>query len=307
MKSFFLKKSQFISLIILILLAVSIPALQFHIDTNLPHPPKFEDMKYLPSGKFLKGMALSYDELLADLLWIKAIGYFGSHAVTDKNYEWLYHILEITTDLDPRFQYPYEFGGVIFATEIGDIDKSTQLLKKGMLFVPKDHWRYWNFPFLIAFNYMFYKKDYKTAAQYLEMAAKLPGSPEYLPLLIARLYANANSSEVAITFLRQMIKNTESKNSRKQLEKRLKEVMVDRDIRKLENARDLFLTKEGRYPKNLEELVEKGFIAAIPKEPMGGEYWMSSEDHAVYSSMADKLKVHIDVKKKVKVVPFEKK
>ena len=45
-----------------------------------------ESFLYLPSGTFLKGAALGYDEMLADLFWIKAVGYFGGHAQTDRNY-----------------------------------------------------------------------------------------------------------------------------------------------------------------------------------------------------------------------------
>ncbi len=148
-----------------------------------------ESFLYLPSGNFLKGAALGYDEMLGDLLWIKAVGYFGGHINTDRNYQWLAHLLDVATTLDPLYQYPYEFGGVILAAEAGEVDKSIALLKKGMENVSKADPRYWYFPFFLAYNYMYHKNDYLTAAHYLEQATTFPKSPSYLPKLVARLYA----------------------------------------------------------------------------------------------------------------------
>lgn len=289
------KKPPSFVLISIFIFALSIFELQVYIDKSSINSPKFEDLKYLPSGKFLKGAALSYDELLADILWIKAIGYFGGHAVTDQNYDWLYHILDTTTTLDPLFENPYEFGGIVLATEARDVDQSIAILKKGMENVPKCHKRYWYLPFFLAFDYMFYKGDYLNAARYLEMAAQFPQSPKYLPLLVARLYANANDPEIAIAFLDQMIKSTDNKELKEKLAARIKEVMVDRDIRSLEAARDQFMITWRRFPEDLNELVMAGLIPAIPKDPFGGRYYISSTDYSIQSlSMPGKLKLHIN-------------
>ena len=295
--------------VIVLGLAAAVFMLQIRMDKVHPRSEKIEDLKYLPSGKFLKGAALAYDELLADLLWIKAIGYFGGHAKTDQNYEWLYHILDITTTLDPLFDDPYEFGGVVLAAELGEVDKSIELLKKGMENVPRHHRRYWYLPFFLAFDYMYYKHDYLAAARYLEIAAKYRGRPDYLPLLVSRLYANAEDPEVAITFLKEMINSTESEELREKLEKRIKEVMADRDIRMLEKARDRFYETHGRYPEEIDELVKSSLISSLPKEPFGGKYRISPVEHSIYSTtMGEKLILHIDKNKsepgpKIQMVP----
>lgn len=65
-----------------------------------------------PSGKFLKPLALGYDQVVADLLWMKTISYFGGHFMSDKQYPWLAHMLNLIIDLDPRFDFPYYFGGL---------------------------------------------------------------------------------------------------------------------------------------------------------------------------------------------------
>lgn len=272
-----------------------------NIDKKYP-PVIIEDMLYLPSGNFLKGAALGFDEMLADLLWIKALAYFGGHAVTDQDYSWLSHILDIVTTLDPFFQYPYEFGGVVLATEIGDVEKSNQLLEKGMKNVEKTHERYWYLPFFMAFNYMYHKNDYKTAAHYLEIASIFPQSPDYLPLLVSRLYANADSPEIAIPFLTEMIKSTEKPELKEKLKLRLDEVVNQSNIQALEAARQQFFLKVYRYPETIEEMFQKGFILFTPADPRGGRYYISKEDGRVKSTIkTEQLKVHIDKQNKVKI------
>ncbi len=261
-----------------------------------------EDMLYLPSGAFLKGAALSFDEMLADLLWIKALAYFGGHAITDQDYSWLSHILDIVTTLDPFYQYPYEFGGVVLATEVGDVDESILLLEKGMQNVEKSHERYWYLPFFMAFNYMSYKNDFQTAAHYLEIASKFPQSPEYLPLLVSRLYTNADSPEIAILFLKEMINSTEKTELKENLVIRLKEVINQTNIQFLEDAKKDFFLKFYRYPETINEMFEHGLIFYIPIDPRGGEYYVSQTDHAVKSTIkTETLKVHLDKQNQIEI------
>ncbi|WP_022668513.1 hypothetical protein [Desulfospira joergensenii] len=283
----------------------------FFISSNIDkkfQPVIIEDLFYLPSGNFLKGAALGFDEILADFLWIKALSYFGEHASTDQNYSWLSHILDIVTTLDPFYQIPYEFGGVILTTELNDVEKSTLLLKKGMKNISTSHPRYWYFPFFIAFNYMYHKNDYITAAHYLEQAAKFPESPAYIPLLVSRLYADADSPEIAVAFLKEMIKSTDKPELKTKLTQRLNEIINTNNIKFLGQAVDQFISKFYRYPNNLGELIEKGMINSVPFDPRGGRYYISREDHLVRNTKKSKnLKVHIDKSPKsiLNMVPAE--
>ncbi len=281
------------------ILAGAVYTLQLTHDKNYRSSSIIEDLKYLPSGTFLKGAALSFDEILADLLWIKTIGYFGEHAQTDQDFQWLAHILDVTTTLDPYFQDPYEFGGVVLANEVDDLDKSTELMKKGMANVPKHHKRYWYLPFFTAFNFMYHKNDYQAAADYLKIAASFPQSPSYLPLLVSRLYANTNDPGLAIPFLQEMINRASTPEVEKKLVKRIKEIQVKQHIQFLEKAVDIFKGQTGGYPGNLEELVLKNIINTLPEEPFGGRYFISKEDNSIQSSSdIDGLQLHIKEKKK---------
>jgi hypothetical protein len=195
-----------------------------------------EMLMYLPSGKYLKPLMLGFDQIAADILWIKAIGYFGGHYMTDRNYQWLYHILDLTTTLDPYFRYPYEFGGVVLAVEKEDFEHSNKLLKKGMQY----HSDYWRFPFYLGFNSFFRLKDPETAARYISTAAALPDCPSYLPKLAASLYAHSGQKETALNFLNRMYQDMEVPWLKKSMAK------------KIENL------QKGVLPKSLGKILASG-------------------------------------------------
>jgi hypothetical protein len=165
-------------------------------------------------------MSLGFRSVLADALWVKAIGYFGGHSLTDKEYPWLYHILDQVTTLDPPFRQPYVFGGVVLAVESGSPAQSTALLRKGMTYYPGD----WLFPFYVGFNHFYYFQDPAKAAEYIQVAATLPGHPEYLPRLAASLLTKAGRLEAAISFLETVAENTEDEGTRSGLYQKIRDL-----------------------------------------------------------------------------------
>lgn len=263
-----------------------------------------EDFNYLPNGTFLKGAALSFDEVLADLLWIKTIGYFAEHLKGDRNYQWFNHLLEVTTTLDPYFQYPYEFGGIILSWELNDIDAGIKFLQKGIENVPRHHPRYWYLPFFTAFNYMYYKHDYQQAAKDLEFAATFPQSPKYLPLLVSRLYANTEDPGMAIPFLEEMLTQADSPKMQEDLQRRINEIRVKQHINVLNAAGKQFQEQTGNALKNINELVTSGILKALPVEPFGGRYFVRDDGVIESSSKVDSMELHIDKQKDKKNEPL---
>lgn len=205
---------------ILILSSVSLYLLQNKIDYFKEQEKDIEGLLYLPTGKFLKVIALGYDELIADVIWVKAVGYFGGHLLTDRQYTWLYHMLDLVTTLDPQYQYPYHFGGIILSIEVEQVENSNKLLKKGMEHFPE----VWQFPFYIGFNYFYHLGELSTAARYLAIASQLPGHPKYLPQLTARLYDQSGEKENAVQFLQVMYSNIEDENMKKQIKERIEKI-----------------------------------------------------------------------------------
>ncbi|HEY6099326.1 MAG TPA: hypothetical protein VIW03_07840, partial [Anaeromyxobacter sp.] len=146
---------------------------------------QLERLIYLPSGSHLKSMALGFPSAYADFLWMRAIGYFGGHTLTDREYPWFHHILDQLTTLDPPFRYPYLFGGIALAVTAERAEESVRILEKGMEQYPGD----WRFPFYLGFAYFYYLRDPARAAVAINLARSLPESPGYLPRLAASLMA----------------------------------------------------------------------------------------------------------------------
>jgi hypothetical protein len=183
-----------------------------------------EQLLYLPSGRHLKTLTLGFSNLAADALWIKAIAYFGGHALTDREYPWLFHILDMVTTLDPPFRYPYVFGGIVLSVEAESSDKSIALLSKGMLQYPGD----WRFPFYIGFNCFYHQQNPEKAAAYMRYAASLPGRPQYLPRLAASLMAESGRLQAALFYLETMAAGSRDENERAMIAEKIADLKAGR-------------------------------------------------------------------------------
>jgi tetratricopeptide (TPR) repeat protein len=281
------RKKFFLSALLIVAL---VSLLYFLIEQIEDFKTRFEQKEillYLPSGKFIKAASLGFDELVADFLFIKSVLYFGSHYLSDKEYTWLYHLLDISTTLSPHFKEPYEFGAVVLSFEVRQVDKSNLLLKKAI----KNNPDYWRFPFYLGFNYFYFKQDFYQAAKYMEKASLLPGRPKYLPKLTSRLYAEAGQPRFAIEFLEKVLQNTQDQYIREEIQRRIKRLKIECDLNMLETAIRKYKEKFNRPPQDLGDLVSRGLIDKIPEEPFGGEYFL--KDSTVFSSsFPQRLKVY---------------
>ncbi len=273
----------------MVLLAFSIYSVQQQIEGSQGIEKKIEEFLVLPRGEYIKPAVMGYEQLAADIIWLKAIQVIGDDTVTPDGYDWVYHALDVVTTLDPKFSYAYQLGGVTLSM-LGKVpEKSNLLLIKGM----RENPEVWQIPFYIGFNYFFYLDDFKSAAEYMAIASELPGHPSYLPKLAARLYVQAGDPDVALEFLTRLFKETNDEKVRKALELRIKEVIVERDVRLLEDAAGRYKDLYKEYPDSLKQLVEAGIISVLPHEPFGGYYYIDSGDGVVYSSITkERMRVY---------------
>lgn len=249
---------------------------------------KIEELGSLPEGKYLKPAVLGYPHLAADILWLRTIQVIGKRGTTPQEYEWIYHAMDVLTTLDPQYDYAFQVGGIVLTELANRPDLSSRLLEKGLDSNPT----IWQIPFYLGYNNYYYLHDDAKAAEYMTRAAQLPGRPAYLPLLATRLYAEAGNPEVALNFLGEMWRQTQDEHVKAQLETRIKELIIERDLRMLEDAIGRFRTTTGHLPVTLKDLVGRGTLAAVPHEPFGGEYRYDSRTGEVTSSThPDRLRV----------------
>ena len=272
-----------------LLLVVGLHHLQVRIDEQRAVTPKLQRFMHLPQGEYLRVAVLGYEQVVADLLWIQAIQAMGERTVTEEAGHWIYRALDVITTLDPKFVRVYEAGGIALVTLVVLVEESNRILEKGIQYNPD----VWTLPFLLGFNYYFELRDDAKAADYIARASRLAGAPEYLAGFATRLYVSAREPQVAIDFLAQMYEQTTDENVKGVLERRLKEVVVERDLQLLEEAISRYRELYKRPPERLEELVGPGLLRALPREPFGGRYLYDRQTQTVRSSeMQERLTVY---------------
>ena len=261
-------------------LAVSLGALQIPLTHWSNSKPKLQKLTYLPSGDYLRMASLGYRELAADLLWLQAIQVMGERKLSEEAGHWLYQAVDRITTLDPKFVRAYEAGSHALCILVVLPEQSNRLLEKGMRHNPQE----WKLPFLLGMNYYFELADDEKAAEVMALASRLPGAPESLVRLAAKLFVSAKSPQQAVELLAKVYEETSDENVRKMLEIRLKESIVERDLQILEQAIIRFQANYSRRPERLENLVEPGMLRELPMEPFGGRYLYEPATGIVRSS-----------------------
>src|SRR5437867_10474546 len=72
-----------------------------------------QEFLYISSPKLIKRVSLGYEGLLADIYWTRAVQYYGGLLHNENvgaNYELLWPLLNITTQLDPHIIPAYRYG-----------------------------------------------------------------------------------------------------------------------------------------------------------------------------------------------------
>jgi hypothetical protein len=260
---------------------VSVLLLQYKLDQVRDRTAgQIQDLAQLPKGEYLKPVLLGYHHLAADALWLRLVQVIGQKRNTDDEYEWMYHALDVITTLDPQYAYAYQVGGTVLTELAHKVDLSNRILEKGAKANPNVWW----LPFNLGYNYFFYLADPARAAGYIAQAAHLPGGPAYLPGLATRMYAEADNPDVALDFLAAMWAQTDNTSVKAELETRMKELIIERDIRHLEHALTQYRERKGAYPKRLQELAGIGDLGKVPEEPFGGEYVLDATTGTITSS-----------------------
>ena len=258
------------------------------MERQRPVAERSAELSYLPKGKYLKVAVLGYRHIAADLIWLKAVQYFGDMKQTAGGFRWAYHATDVVTDLDPEFVIAYQAGGTILGVWSGLMDESIALLMKGMRHNPDD----WRFPFLIGYDYFYELCDPASGAKYFQLASTLPDAPTYLAGLAARLSVEAGDPDAAIEFLARFRAQVADQRLKDAISLRIKEVIVERDVRQLEEAVRQFQARLGRLPRRIEELVEYKIIRALPIEPFRGRYLVLPTGTVVSTELKEQLQAY---------------
>lgn len=239
-----------------------------------PYEPE-SGVMWIRSGPLAQRLALSFDNLVADIYWIRAVVYFGGQRQSDgarRNYEQLFPLLDLVTSLDPHFRVGYRFGSLFLAEPPpggpGRADQAIALLQKGL---EQDPAR-WEYAQDIGFVYYWWVGDYIQAAEWFKRAADIPGAAEWLGPLAAITLAEGGSRQSSRRLWTELRDTTESDWIRSSAELRLQQLDAMDAIDELNRSTQQFIARRGRPPANWRELAIELRWRALPVDPTGTAY-----------------------------------
>ncbi len=232
--------------------------------------------------------ALGFRNALSDAVWLQAVQVAGDRNLTRSAYDRLYRLLDAVSNYDSRFLVPYLLGGLILGESRDHAHEALRTLQRGW----RSHPHEWRLPFYMGYTWYFILGNPLEGGRLMQEAARLPGSPAYLPRLSARMLVEAKAPDTALSFLREMIAQETDPERRGVLMRRALEVAVERDIQEIERAVERFRSARGKGPGSLHDLLAGGFLHAIPEEPNGGRYYLSADGEVRSDRMKHRLKVY---------------
>ncbi|TRZ97064.1 MAG: hypothetical protein D4R80_07830 [Deltaproteobacteria bacterium] len=231
--------------------------------------------------------AFGFRNVLADIVWLEAVQVAGNVEMTPADYDRLYELLNVEANFDPKFDIPYLFGGLVLGESPDHAQKALEIFERGK----KEYSADWRFPFFIGYTNYFSLGETESAGKAMAEAAKLPGSPSYLPGLASRMLTEAREPEAALALLETITRQENDPVRRAVLERRIREVTVERDLQALEGAVKSYREKTGAVPRELSDLVRAGILSGIPEEPNGGRYLMEPGGKVRSDRVSQRLRV----------------
>ena len=211
-------QSLLLSLLIVLGLA-SIVVLSRWMESNrAPQVAVEEDQLYI-TGEAARRMSLSFNGLVADWYWMRALQYVGKKVIagggmgTDLrslDLHLLSPLLDTATTLDPQFIVVYEYGAVILpATNERGSNEAIVLLKKGIAANPSA-WRLYH-----HLGYIYWQRgDYESAGKAYGEGAQIQGAPAWMKAMGARMADEGGSRATAREMYSRMYEESDDEQTR---------------------------------------------------------------------------------------------
>ncbi len=194
----------------------------------------YEDIYYLPPPQWLEVMSLGYRRALADLIWLRALIYFGDEFENRGAVKHVFNYGDSMLELDPDFERVYRWVGVagVYTPEgspVEYLERAVDVLRLGTQRFPDNGTLAWDTGATIAYELLpRLPKDYPNreqlqleANEHMMAAARLGEGPEWLVLTNATLLSKLGHSEREQRHLEEMYTIVRDPDVKAQIERRL--------------------------------------------------------------------------------------
>jgi len=250
-----------IALALVILLAPCAFLMRRNCASTYSRSQRYEDVYYLPPNAWLKPLALGFDSAAADLLWMRAILYFGKEMIVRGETRHIYDYIDAMLTLDPDFRAVYKWSSTAGLYHSGKITpedgyRVVAYLERAVDRWPEDGELFWELGSVLRFELAPITDDpeekrrlSEAAMDPLTTAARLGAGPPWLASLNAQLLNKLGKTEQAIRHLEEMYEAVDDQNERQQIEFQLARLRSERYATAFKSAMDeLQLERRENYP-----------------------------------------------------------
>jgi len=189
----------------------------------------YEDVYYLPPSVWLRVFSLGHEEALADLVWMKALIYYGNEIVNRGDVAHVFDYGDAIVTLDPHFAaaYPWVGGSALYRTgapTARDGERAVAFMIRGLRYFPDDPELHWEIGATLSYELppLLTTAEAKADARqrglpYLQTAARLGGGPPWLALTNVTQLSRLGRTEQAIRHLEEVYATVRDDDTREQL------------------------------------------------------------------------------------------
>lgn len=187
-------------------------------------PAEVVNTPYSLSKQSAPILALGYRELVADLMFVRLMVYFGS---AENRGPAIATMAETITALDPQFARVYDFAAIAITSAAGGVDNPTRLRAIALLAEASRRFPMnWKYPMLAGQIYLVdlqtqdpaQRRDWdEKGAVLLETASRKPNAPASSALVAASLLTRFGQQQRAIDSLRELLLITSDDAARRNI------------------------------------------------------------------------------------------
>src|ERR1035441_2628440 len=110
----------------------------FYLQSSQKNPEFHQAPRLALRGELLVHTSFGFQQVLADLIWLRLIQDIDYHDGQKQNKGWVYQMLDGITSLDRRFQMAYIAGATVLSVLVQDVEGANLIFDRGVLNFPND-------------------------------------------------------------------------------------------------------------------------------------------------------------------------
>lgn len=237
-------------------------AMRTRASTHFIQTQTYEDIYYLPPPTWLRPFSLGHRDALADLIWMKALIYFGNELMHHGTVRHAFDYTDAILTLSPRMRVAYSWiatsglyhsGGTITAA---DVERVATYLERGTRMFPDDGELEWELGATFTYELPPLLQDRaakenarRRGLPHLQRAARMGAGPPWLALTNAQELARLGQTEQAVRHLEEMYATVNDADAREQIGERIAQLRTEAYAEAFERAnQEAELARQRDYP-----------------------------------------------------------